>query len=111
MKKNKKYRIYRFIFMTLLISFMVVYFSELTGYYEYQNYKKAELTEEQIQKFEKDIAEGKEIDISEYLIVDTRNYETNLSKFASSISKQISDIVQDGVENTFKYLSKLVDES
>ena len=111
MKKSREYRIFRFIFMVLLISFMVVYFSELAGYYEYHNNKKAELTEEQIQKFEQDIKDGKEVDIQEYLVIDNKNYGNTLSKFASSLSKEISKFVQDGVENTFKYLSKLVDES
>ena len=57
MKKSKKYRVCRFIFMVFFISFLVVYFSELTGYYEYQNYKQAALTKEQIKKFEEDLIE------------------------------------------------------
>ena len=54
--------------MIFFTSFLVVYFSDITGYYQYQNYKKTTLTLEQIKKFEEDVASGKEIDINEYLI-------------------------------------------
>ena len=110
MKKDKKKKLYRFIFMVFFLSFLVVYFSELTGYYEYQNYKKTTLTKEQIKQFENDVASGKEVDINEYLVVDTKSYNTGLSKLTSKLSDGISNIVQSGVENTFKFLSKIVEE-
>lgn len=110
MKKNKKNKIFKFIFMSFFMAFVVIYFSEITGYYEYQNYKKASLTHEQIQKFEEDIASGKEIDINQYLVVDNRKFDNNLSKLVSKISSGISKIVKGGVEYTFKYISKMIDE-
>lgn len=110
MKKNKKNKLYKFIFMVFFISFIVVYFSELTGYYEYQNYKQAALTEEKIKQFEKDVAEGKEVDINDYVVVEVKNYNNGLSKLTSKLSDGISNLVQSGVENTFKFLSKLVEE-
>lgn len=109
MKKDKKKKIYKFIFMVFFLSFLVIYFSELTGYYEYQNHKKTTLTEEQIKKFESDVASGKEVDISEYLVVENKSYNNNLSKLTSKLSDGISALVQSGVENTFKFLSKLVE--
>lgn len=110
MKKDKKNKIYKFIFMVFFISFIVVYFSELTGYYEYQNHKKATLTEEKIKQFEKDVAEGKEVDINDYVVVEEKNYNNGLSKLTSKLSDGISNLVQSGVENTFKFLSNLVEE-
>lgn len=110
MKKNKKNKVFKFIFMIFFISFLVIYFSELTGYYEYQNYKKSNLTEEQIKKFEKDVQDGKEIDLNEYLIIEDKKYNNTLSKVSNKLSNTISNIVQNGVENTFKFLSKLIDE-
>ena len=89
--------------------FLIIYFSNLTGYYEYQNYQKATLTNEQIKKFENDVAHGKEVDINEYLIKDDKTYNNNLSNLTSKVSNSISNIVQSGVENTFKMISKLVD--
>lgn len=110
MKKDKKNKIYKYIFMFFFISFLVIYFSEITGYYQYQNHKKATLTKEQIEKFENDVASGKEVDINEYLTVDTKSYNNGLSKLTSKLSDSISSIVQGGIEETFKFLSKLVEE-
>ena len=109
MKKDKKKKIYKFIFMVFFLSFLVIYFSELTGYYEYQNHKKVTLTEEQIKQFESDIASGKEVDITEYLVIDNKTYNNSLSKLTSKLSDGISNLVKSGVENTFKFLSGLVD--
>ena len=109
MKKKKKNKIYKFIFMVLFFSFLVIYCAELTGYYEYQNHKQAVLTEEQIKQFESDVAAGKEVDINEYLVKDDRVYNNNLSKLSSKLSNGISKVVQKGVESTFKFLSNLVE--
>ena len=96
--------------MVFFLSFLVIYFSEITGYYQYQNHKKATLTQEQIKKFENDIAEGKEVDINEYLVADNRTYNNKLSKLTSKLSDGISSVVESGVESTFKFLSRLVTE-
>ncbi len=109
MKKNKKNKIFKFIFMIFLMSFIVIYFSELTGYYEYENHKKATFTEEQIKKFEQDVKDGKEIDINNYLEIEDKKYNNKLSNFSNKFSNTISDIVQSGVDNTFKFLSKFVE--
>ena len=110
MKKNKKNKLFRFIFYIFFVSFLVVYFSELTGYYEYQNYKKKIMTEEQIAKFENDIKNGNKVDVNDYLIIQNATYNNNLSKATSKISDGISKVVKSAVEGIFKYISKLVDE-
>ena len=110
MKKDSKNKILKFIFYVLFISFLVIYFSELTGYYEYQNHKKTTLTEEQIKKFEDDIKNGKEVDINDYLINDRIKYNNALSNLASKLSDGISKIVNNGVEYIFKYVSRLIEE-
>lgn len=110
MKKDKKNKIYKFIFGLFFMSFLVIYFSELTGYYEYQNYQKTALTSEQIKKFEEDVKNGNKVDINKYLVVNNKKYNNNLSKLASKLSDGISKLVNNGVEYTFKYISKLIDE-
>lgn len=110
MKKDKKKKIYKFIFWLFFMSFLVIYFSEITGYYEYQNHQKTALTGEQIKKFEEDVKNGNEIDINEYLVINNKKYNNTLSKLASKLSNGISKLVNSGVEYTFKYISKLIDE-
>lgn len=108
--KKKKNSIFKFLFYVLFFSFLVIYFAELTGYYEYKNYKKKSLTEDQIKKFETDIASGKQIDIEDYLVLEEVNYNNKLSKLTSKLSNKISNIVENSVESTFKLLSNLIDE-
>lgn len=110
MKKNNKNKFLKLIFMMLFISFSIIYVSGLTGYYEYQNYKKAALTNEQIKKFEEDIQNGIEVDITEYLVKEDLNYQNRLSILASKLSDSISNIVEHGVQKTFKFLSKIIIE-
>lgn len=110
MKKDKKNTIFKFIFCVFFISFLVIYFSEITGYYEYQNHQKTALTEEQIKKFENDVKNGEKVDIDKYLIINTKSYNNNLSKLASKLSDSISNIVNKSVKYTFKYISKLIEE-
>ena len=110
MKKNKKNWFLKFIFLIFFMSFIVVYFSELTGYYEYQNYKRKVFTQSQIEKFEEDVKNGNKVDINDYLILENANYNNNLSNVASKVSDGISKVVRKSVESVFKYISKLVDE-
>ena len=69
---------FRFCFMLSLLTFLALYFSQATGYYDYKEHKKVILTSEQIKKFEEDVANGKNLDIEEYLTNTDKNYQ-NLS--------------------------------
>jgi len=108
--KKKKFNIFKIVFYVFFTSFLIIYISEISGYYEYQNHLKTSLTKEQIKKFESDVKNGNKIDMNEYLIDDTKKYNNNLSKLASKLSNGISNLVNNGVKYTFKYISKLIDE-
>ena len=110
MKKNKKNKLINIIFGIFLFSFIIIYFSEVTGYYEYKKYQKTSLTSEQIKKYEEDIKNGVEVNLNEYLIKNERKYNNKLSVLASKLSNGISKIVKNGVEYSFKYISKLIEE-
>ena len=108
--KKKKYNLFKIVFCMFLFIYLVLFFSSYTGYYEYNNYKKTRLTNEQIEKFENDIKEGKELDLNEYLVVNKHSYKTSLSNLTIRISESISGIVSKCVKVTFKKISKFVDE-
>ena len=55
------------VFILLFICFLTIYISQATGYYEYKLHKKAELTKEQIKKFENDVKNNEKIDLNDYL--------------------------------------------
>ncbi len=69
--------------------------------YQFKITEKRDLTEIQIQKFEKDIKEGKEIDINEYIIKD-KNYNNNITNINDKISKMINK----GFRKIFEYFLK-----
>lgn len=97
------------IFIFLLISFTAIYLSEATGYYEVANYKKRVMTEENIKKFEKDVKEGKNIDLKNYIKDDKKSYESKVSKFGNAMSNEIEKYVVGGLNNTFKFLNNIME--
>jgi len=109
MKKNKKNNIYKFIFFIFFISYLIIYLTDTMGYYQYQNYKKTSLTKEQIIKFEEDVKNGNKIDINEYLIKNQKKYNNKLCDIVSTLSYNISKIINKGVEYTFKCISNLIE--
>lgn len=108
--KKKKYKFLKLALYSLVLIYVIVFFSSATGYYEYNNHRKATLTSEQIKKFESDIALGKPVDINQYVIKDNYSYKTNLSMFFIKISDGISGIVTNGVKYTFKWISSFIEE-
>jgi len=107
MKYNK---IIKSLFSMLIIVYIVIYIASSTGYYEYRNYKKMILTEEQINKFEDDIKEGKEINLEEYVVNEDNNYDNKLSKLGRRLSFTISDTCTNILSKTFKSISKFITE-
>ena len=95
-------------FLVLLIGFTAIYISEATGYYEFEQHNKKVLTEEKIKQFEEDVANGKNIDINDYVVTNEQNYETKLSKFGDKMSNKVEKIVVDGLNNTFKFLNNII---
>jgi hypothetical protein len=103
-------KIFRFIFTCLLIIYLTLYLSQASGYYEYKTRERVVLTEEQIKKFEQDVADGKDISIESYFNKNENNYSNKTSKLGLDISKELGNIVKKGIDGTFNLLNKLVEE-
>lgn len=106
----KKEYIPRIILLTLFVIFIALYFTQATGYYEFQLAKKTELTEEQIQKFEEDIKAGKEVDIDAYLEENNKIYKNKVSNASFQISKQIEKTLKKGIESFFRMFESVAEE-
>lgn len=104
------YSIFKFFFIVLLITFLALYISQSTGYYEYEQHKKIVLTEKKIKQFEEDIKAGKNLDIENYLENKTTNYQNKISKTGYNISSSIGKYVRLGIKETFGLLNKLIDD-
>lgn len=111
MKKRKgKYKFFKGLIIVLFTIFIVLYFSEESGYYEFKNHKTKELTQKQIEKFESDIALGKQVDIDDYTTSKSNDYQNRLSGAGLNISNSIAYLVEKGLNGTFSFLIKLVEE-
>ncbi|MDD2409143.1 MAG: hypothetical protein PHD03_00250 [Bacilli bacterium] len=103
-KSTNKFKI---IFYILLLSFCFVYFSGKTGYYETNLQKNTLLTSDAIKEFEKDVAEGKAVNIKDYIKADVNDYHNSYSNLGFYISKSIDTILTDGVSKITSILKTL----
>ena len=61
MARKQAKKVFRFLLLTLFVTFMAIYVSKSAGYIEYENRKQVALTEKQIEKFEADVKAGKNV--------------------------------------------------
>lgn len=88
----------KIILIIITIFFLSLYFSNYNNTY-YQN--KTNLTEEAIRKYEKDLKDNK--------IITSKNYipkEKNYNNKASSIGLKSSNLLENIINKTLKYLAK-----
>lgn len=102
-------KIFKRFWFTMFLIFLTLYVSQATGYYEYELSKKVSFTEEQIQKFEQDIKDGKEIDVEEYITNTNKDYQNKLSSSALSVSETITKYMKLGIEKVFSAIGKAVE--
>lgn len=98
--------IVRIIIFTLIIIFIALYLTQVTGYYEYTENKKSTLTTEAIEKFEKDVKDGKKIDANNY-IEKSKNYNNRASK----LGMKVSNLIEDGFDKIMNSIFKEVDKA
>ncbi len=110
MNHKKLNKIFRYFIFISFITFFALYLSQSTGYFEYRNSKKVALTNEQIEKFENDVKEGKNIDLEEYIDINNQNYQNTISKAGLSISNTTEKVIQKIIGGSFKVLGDLVGE-
>lgn len=110
MKHKKLNKIFRYSILVSFVTFFALYLSQSTGYFEYRNSKKVALTNEQIQKFERDVKEGKNVDIEKYLNTNNKNYQNTISKAGLSLSSVTEKIIQKIINGSFKILGDFMSE-
>lgn len=106
----KASKIFKNIMVILFIIFIALFLSQANGYYEYQEYKKVALTNEQIKEFESDVKAGKKIDLKDYVGNTKKEYGNLVSNMGLKVSKKIEKYVKKAVNKSFGVLSDLVSE-
>ena len=111
-KKEKKEAHFRSFFLFLFTILLVIFFTltifEATGYYEFSAHKKVSLTNEQIKKFEQDIAEGRDVRMEDYLEYQNKNYSNKLSKLGYHFSSGVAEIVKNVIRETVGRINQWV---
>ncbi len=93
--------------LLIFVIFLILYISKETGLYEYKAYTKSKLTEEAIKKFEKDVSEGKNVSINDYVVEEYKDYSNFITRSGSKLNKIVESIMNDGIKKTLKVLSRL----
>ena len=106
--KEKQYKYLKFFLIISFFIFFTLYASNVAGFYEYSQYKKVSLTEEQIKQFEKDILSGKDVDIKNYTETDT-HFENRKKGMYLNVSDTISKYTQKGFNEVFKLINNFVE--
>ena len=93
-------RLIKLMGIILLIFFLALYLSSYnTSYYENKNI----LTEDAIKRFEKDLKEGKKINVNNY-IEKEKNYNNKVSTYTLKLSNLIDKCINKSLRLVLKYL-------
>lgn len=103
-KINKKFKI---IFYIILLVFTSLYVTSKTGYYEKNISKKTIITKEAIKEFEKDISEGKDVKLKDYINKEPKIYNNKYSNLGLKITKSVDIIFNDGSRYVLKIIKSL----
>lgn len=103
-------KLFKNILIFLFIIFIALYISQSTGYYEYEQYKKVALTNEQIKQFEKDVKNGKNVNVKDYVGETKKDYGNKISNTGLKISSEIEKYVKKFINTTFDAIGKAVKE-
>ena len=83
----------KFIFTCFVVLFLGLLFADANGYYVRKTKEVKTLTEEQIKKFEEDIKNGISIDVTDYTIIEEKDYTTKLSDGIYKVSLTIEGMM------------------
>lgn len=103
-------KIIKFVVISVVMVFFCAYVIESSGYYEYNLSNKRNLTQEQIEQFEKDVKQGRDIDINDYMTDSTVDYSNKLTKATTKISLGINDYLKSKIKSIFSILNRMVEE-
>lgn len=98
----------KYFFILLFLIYTALYISQATGYYNYLDNKKILLTNEQIKEFEKDLEDGKPVDITDYISTDADNYGNAFTRVSTDVSGVLEKESKNFFITIFDLLGKLV---
>ena len=107
---KKKKKIVKYVLSGMFIAFIISYVIEKSGYYEYNLQNKTIMTNESMAQFEKDIADGKDVTLEDYVVTTEKDYTSNLTRTTNKVSVKVNKFLKQGIESVFKIVGTFVEE-
>ena len=104
-------KIVKLIIFLVCFIFLVSYIIYETGYYEYKLQNKMVLTKEQMEQFEADVNEGKDVTLNDYLIDNHVDYSNKLTNITVKVNNRVNKYIKKSIEGVFKLLNKFVQDN
>ena len=101
-------KIIKYLPLILIILFLGLYFSYQNGYYDKYMRDKINLTNQNIERFEKDIIDGRDVSIEDY-IEENKNYDTKISNLSLKVSNKLENIISKGIKYIFNKISNVIE--
>ncbi|MCI8394057.1 MAG: hypothetical protein HFH86_01070 [Bacilli bacterium] len=95
------------VIILLFILYLSLSIAMESGYYEAKLNQKTTLTEESIEQFEKDVREGKNVDIKDYVVEKKRDFSNGATKTGVFLSSLVEDFMSEGITQMVNVLKKL----
>ena len=104
---NKK-KLIKGAFFVFFLAFIISYIIERSGYYEYSLQNRSVLTNQSMKKFEKDISEGKDVTLEDYVIPISKDYTNFFTRKTNRASVGVNKLLKNGIEEVFRLLGSFV---
>lgn len=98
------------ILLSLFTFYVILLLAQSQGYYKTRSEKAKILTEEQIIKFEKDVRDGKKIDVKKYVLYEDKDYSNNVSENIYRTSLKLEGVFDKTIRLIFNSASKAVND-
>ena len=104
---KKKNNWFSKLIVILFVIFLGLFIASKSGFYEAKVNKKTLMTNEAIKQFEKDIEEGKVVDVNNYFKEETKDYSNTLTKTADKITKACEDLLSGSIKDVWEFFKLL----
>lgn len=101
-------KIIKHIPLIIIILMIGLYFSYQNGYYDKYMREKINLTNQNIEKFEQDIKDFKDVTINDYLEED-KSYATKTSNMSLKVSDKLENVINESIKFLFRKISSFVE--
>lgn len=98
------------VLISLFTFYVILLLAQSQGYYKTRSEKAKILTDEQIINFEKDVREGKKIDVKKYVLYEDRDYSNNVSENVYRISLKLEEAFDKTIRLIFNSASYAVND-